>query len=458
MAQIGIIGAGPAGLAAALFASQKGHDCTVFESASNPGGMAASFVVAGQRVDLGSHRLHPATEPHLLALIKQIMGDDLQIRERNGRINLRDRWVKFPLRAADLIRKLPTNVAFRIAGETLTKRFRNSIETNFYESVQHRLGPTVAEEFYGPFAEKLYGVKPHQLSVEIAQRRIAATSGFDVIRKIAKATRTSGRVFLYPRYGYGSISERLADAANEAGTQLCFNSPITKLQAEKDSVAITSAGRIFEFEQVWSTIPSPNLLAITKPSPPSATIEAARSLRNRAMVLVYLVIPKPQYTPFDAHYIPTTETIISRLSEPKNYRDGPDPSNQTVLCAEVPCWNGDTIWNSSPGELGELVSEDLRRMGLPDPQHVHVELKFLPSVYPVFEHLTSEARTTTQLAAQAINRVVSFGRHGLGVPDNLHHVMRMSEHLVNSLSSDGALDTSKWDEALGSFTKHVVED
>ena len=458
MAQIGIIGAGPAGLAAALLASRKGHNCTVFESAANPGGMAASFVVAGQRVDLGSHRLHPATEPHLLELIKQIMGDDLQIRERNGRINLRERWVKFPLRATDLMRKLPTNVALRIGGETLTKRFRNSVETNFYESVQHRLGPTVAQEFYGPFAKKLYGVEPHQLTVEIAQRRIAATSGFDVIRKIAKATRSSGRVFLYPRDGYGSISERLADAAHDAGTELCFNSPITKLQAKNDSVAITSAGKILEFEQVWSTIPSPNLLAITEPSPPLKTIEDARSLRNRAMVLVYLVIPRPQYTPFDAHYIPTTETIISRLSEPKNYRDGRDPSNQTVLCAELPCWKGDMIWNASPGELGDLVSEDLQKMGLPDPQYIHVELKFLPSVYPVFEHSTSQARTTTQLASQSINRVVSFGRHGLGVPDNLHHVMRMGEHLVNSVSSDGKLDSSKWDEALGSFTKHVVED
>ena len=125
MAQIGIIGAGPAGLTAALLASRKGHDCTVFESAPNPGGMAASFAVAGQRVDLGSHRLHPSTEPHLLALIKQIMGDDLQIRERNGRINLRERWVKFPLRATDLIKKLPTSVALRIGGETFTKRFRN---------------------------------------------------------------------------------------------------------------------------------------------------------------------------------------------------------------------------------------------------------------------------------------------------------------------------------------------
>jgi hypothetical protein len=116
------------------------------------------------------------------------------------------------------------------------------------------------------------------------------------------------------------------------------------------------------------------------------------------------------------------------------------------------------IWNASPDELGELVSGDLQTMGLPDPQYIHVELKFLPSVYPVFEHSTSQARTTTQFASQAINRVVSFGRHGLGVPDNLHHVMRMGEHLVNSVSSDGELDSSKWDKALGSFAKHVVED
>ena len=458
MAQIGIIGAGPAGLAAALLASRKGHDCTVFESAPNPGGMAASFAVAGQRVDLGSHRLHPSTEPHLLALIKQIMGDDLQIRERNGRINLRERWVKFPLRATDLIKKLPTSVALRIGGETFTKRFRNSVETNFYESVQHRLGPTVAHEFYGPFAEKLYGVEPQQLTAEIAQRRIAATSGFDVIRKIAKATRSSGRIFLYPRDGYGSISERLADEANGTGTELLFNSTITKLQAKEDYVVITNAGKIFEFEQVWSTIPSLNLLTISDPSPPPEILEAARSVRNRAMVLVYLVVPRPQYTPFDAHYIPTTGTTISRLSEPKNYRDGPDPSNQTVLCAELPCWKGDKIWNSSPGELGELVSEDLQKMGLPDPHYVHVELKFLPSVYPVFEHSTQQARTTSQLASHSIDGVVSFGRHGLGVPDNLHHVVRMGDHLVNSVSSDGKLDSSRWDEALRSFTKHVVED
>jgi len=104
------------------------------------------------------------------------------------------------------------------------------------------------------------------------------------------------------------------------------------------------------------------------------------------------------------------------------------------------------------------VSEDLQKMRLPDPHYVHVELKFLPSVYPVFEHSTQQARTTSQLASHSIDGVVSFGRHGLGVPDNLHHVVRMGDHLVNSVSSDGKLDSSRWDEALRSFTKHVVED
>ncbi len=40
------------------------------------------------------------------------------------------------------------------------------------------------------------------------------------------------------------------------------------------------------------------------------------------MLLVYLVVPTPQWTPFDAHYLPEGWTPITRISEPKNYRDG----------------------------------------------------------------------------------------------------------------------------------------
>ena len=72
MSEIAILGGGPAGLIAALRARQRGHNVTVFEASSVVGGMASSFEVAGQRVDLGSHRLHPATDPETLSLIRSL--------------------------------------------------------------------------------------------------------------------------------------------------------------------------------------------------------------------------------------------------------------------------------------------------------------------------------------------------------------------------------------------------
>lgn len=75
-----VLGAGPAGLAAAWRAAKAGRSVVVLEASPRIGGMAASLDVAGFRVDVGSHRLHPATPPHLLADLRSLIGRDLQQR------------------------------------------------------------------------------------------------------------------------------------------------------------------------------------------------------------------------------------------------------------------------------------------------------------------------------------------------------------------------------------------
>jgi protoporphyrinogen oxidase len=53
---VAVIGAGPAGLAAAYQLQSAGIEVTLFEASSQVGGMAKSFELWGQIVDLGPHR------------------------------------------------------------------------------------------------------------------------------------------------------------------------------------------------------------------------------------------------------------------------------------------------------------------------------------------------------------------------------------------------------------------
>ena len=95
-------------------------------------------------------------------------------------------------------------------------------------------------------------------------------------------------------------------------------------------------------------------------------VAAARGLVTRGAILVYLVVPRARYTTFDAHYFPELSTPVSRMNEPKNYRDSDeDPTDRTVLCAEVPCWAGDDVWNAS--FRGRTVDGTWRDVAAVDP-------------------------------------------------------------------------------------------
>lgn len=457
------MGAGPAGLMAALRSVQAGHRCTLLEAGETVGGMAGSFEVAGQRVDYGSHRLHSATPERFLGLFRSLLGSDLQIRPRHGRIRLGGRWLGYPLRAGDMARSLPVRFSVRAALDAATsplRRRRMVGSLSFEDEVARRLGPAVAREFYVPFARKLYGVEAGLLDRELAMRRVSASGAGDVLGRVVRAIRPQGRRFLYPRAGYGQLSEALAEAAVDDGVELRMRAAVCRVEAAGDGVVVCHDGGRIPADVVLSTMAAPALAGALEPAPPVEVLEALASCRSRAVVLAYLVVGRDRFTPFDAHYFPGPETRIARLSEPKNYRDGDDPPGRTVLCAEIPCWPGDELWHASGASIGEMVAADLERVGLGVPEPWRVEVRRLPSVYPVYETATAGARATVDswLRSLASEGVVSLGRHGLGVLDNLHHMLAMGEAAANAVRPSGYVDAVEWLRSLDSFADHVVED
>ena len=457
-ADVAIVGAGPAGLMAAWRAALAGHQVVVLDGAPVVGGMAGSFEIEGVRVDHGSHRLHPSIDTEILTSLRTLLGDDLQVRPRRGRVRLADRWVAFPLQLSDLIRHLPPSFAARAAaGAAVTPVLRPRADTSA-EVLRSSLGPAIAEEFYEPYLTKLWGLSPHQLSGELARRRVGARSPLDLVRRALRAPEDSSRTFLYPRHGYGQISEALGDAASAAGADIHLSERVERVALSPDSVQLTTEAGVVDAGRVWSTAPVAALAPMIDPAPPVGILEAASGLEHRALVLVYLVIERPAYTAFDAHYFPALGNPVSRLSEPKRYRDGDDPADRTVLCAEVPCSVGDPIWRSSDVELQAMVERSLARERLPRIDTMAVATRRLPRVYPVYRVGFERDQQALDDWLSTQDRLLVFGRQGLFVQDNTHHVLAMGWAAAEALRADGGFDTRRWSRARDGFAGHVVED
>jgi protoporphyrinogen oxidase len=471
-----VLGAGPAGVGAAYELRRTGKaKVTVLEQQAVVGGNAGSFETAGQRLDYGSHRLHPACEPRILHDIQSLLGDDLLLRPRRGRIRLRGKWIHFPLKPVDLFLRLDRGFAASVVRDMVARRLRATnggvpAAESFASVLRASLGPTICDDFYFPYARKIWGRSPQELSAIQARRRVSASSFGKLARKVISqipGLKPPGAgQFYYPRRGFGQISEAYADAARQNGAELMLGWKVTGVERAADEstrwvVEATRGGeaRRIEADFVWSTLPISLLARLVRPAPPREVLDAAGGIDYRSMILVYLHLDVDRFTDvYDAHYFPGADIRITRLSEPKNYAALREPRGYTTLCAELPCSPDDPWWPMEDAELGKLVSDDLTRAGLPLRRPpVSVTVKRLRHAYPIY--LTGYERPFGVLDAwsESMPGLLTYGRQGLFAHDNTHHALAMAYGAAECLEGD-RFDEARWSRYREVFATHVVED
>ena len=477
--RIVILGGGPAGLGAAFWLAVRGFEPVVLEARSSVGGNAGSFQLHGLPVDYGSHRLHPATDPEILADLRTLLGSDLLERRRHGRILLRDRWIHFPLRPLNLLSSAPPSFLLGASRDALGAPFRGTgrgerSQATFADILWDGLGPTICRDFYFPYARKIWGMEPEEISPTQARRRVGARSLGKLVRRVLPGGRTGAggkNTFFYPRHGYGQISRALADAAEDRGARILLDAPARRIERSPDEdlhgdpreILVTFGPprdqQTVPCHHLWSTIPLGLLARLMSPPPPEDVRTAAGSLGQRAMVLVYLVLETHRFTEFDAHSLPAPEIPFTRISEPKNYSGREMPEGKTVLCAELPCSTDDALWTWTDEDLGELVAQGLARAGLPLRAPVlEVATRRLPSAYPLYRVGYQKHLDLIDGWIRSLPGILTFGRQGLFAHDNTHHALFMARSATDCLEEDGGFDRERWAGYRKIFGTHVVQD
>src|SRR5262249_19710394 len=126
--------------------------------------------------DVGSHRLHEDNHPAVNQLIHELCGRDLLKRERKGLIFLQDRPLRYPPSAFDVmtafgVKKFSQFFAGFLRAHVL-RLMRGNEPENFEDYTISRVGKSLYKRFYKPYAVKLYGMSPRQITKDPAISRV----------------------------------------------------------------------------------------------------------------------------------------------------------------------------------------------------------------------------------------------------------------------------------------------
>jgi len=421
-----ILGAGVAGLTTALQLHRRGEPVFVSEREEVIGGASRTVRFGEFRFDLGGHRFYTRNE-EVKALVADLLGDELIEVGRLSRIYLNGRFIDYPLTFSSAFRGLGP---FRTAAVTLSYvmgRLHGAVKDirTFEDWVVARFGRGLYEFYFAPYSEKVWGVDCTKLSADFAAQRIKGLSFREALknmflRNVLRKGPPPSLIthFLYPRLGFGRIPERMAEELPDGA--VATNSPTLRIEHNGRRINAVVIGKPdgtemrLDPQTVVSTIPITSLILMLDPPAPDVVRSHAEALEYRDMVILFLVVDKPQVSPDHWIYFSSRDISFGRVHEPKNWSRDMAPPDRTGLVIEFFCFRDDDIWNADSDSLRAMAVRDLVRTGLIRASEAAEAMRiFLPHAYPIYVDGYTEHLKAVKEYLSRFQNLYSIGRNGM---------------------------------------------
>jgi protoporphyrinogen oxidase len=443
-----VLGAGPAGLTAALHLAQRGRGVTVLERESLVGGLARTEQRGGFRFDLGGHRFF-TKHPEVQALWEDMLGDELLLRPRMSRIRYGGRMFAYPLDAIDVVRNLGPLELSRALGSYLRARASTGDTDTFEEWVTRRFGRRLYEMFFSTYTEKVWGVPGSELRAEWAAQRIRGLSFGKAVRAAFRGVEDDndgslrslvGR-FHYPRLGPGQMWDAMRDRVEALGGRVLTGAAACELEIDDGRVAAvaTQDGR-FPCSEVISSLPLAAVAQIASPGVPAAVASAAAGLRYRDFLTIALILDGPDPFPDTWIYVHEPGVRVARIQNFRAWSPAmvPDPS-ASCIGLEYFCFEGDDLWMTDDSTLVELAARELDALGLGGKVRAGHVVR-VPHAYPIYDESYAARVAVLRNWVDRVEGLQQIGRNGLHRYNNLDHSMLTAARAVENICDDAAHD------------------
>ncbi len=417
-----ILGTGPCGLTAGWELAKSGVAVTVLEKDSAVGGLCKTASKNGYRFDLGGHRFI-SKDARLVDNVKLLMGSELLTRKRKSVIRFKDRQYDYPLNFRSVIRQSSAWMNFRFATGYLSSACgisRSSApEGSFEHWIDTRFGKPLNELFFKPYSEKLWGIKTSEISGDWAAQRISLLNAKDALMKMLKPAgeKTSGYAlrYLYPKKGIGAIFDSMAEDIKKLGGEVITSTRPTGFEADGKRILKVHLkndnGDSYDLkaDAFLSTIPIEELGYLLHSGGRKASHLPYRSLR-----FLNIMLNRPALSPNTWMYVPEKEMVMTRIQEPKQRSPFSAPGGKTSVMLEIPCDEGDHVWNMTDEKLLERALADLLKLGFDIKKDVAGCFSTRARhAYPMYEMDYKEKVGKFRSITQKYDNLSSLGRQGL---------------------------------------------
>jgi len=359
-----VLGAGPAGLGAALHAARDGARVVVVDQAPQVGGLCVTRRAGRLRYDLGGHIpfVNDAGRRDWLA---HLLGDDLL-------------WVPRPVSSWRDGRVRPGRyLDQRPAGASLGAVPDPIPEPGPRQSGREVLGAMFGDRFVDAemrrYLEKIDGVP------------LARLPGVRPLRLMCEQSAPKG--FWFPRWGIGQLMQALAEAIRRHGGQVLTGTGLDAIAAPDGrvrAVVLAHDGRRLRVPtgQLVVSAPPGAIVGRLVPAP-----DPLPAVAMRAVCIVYLEISRPDITGQAWIQVDDPRVPAARIFEMPNWSRAMCPPDRSVLGMECYCApsGDDAVWSSPDADLGRRCAAALvDPLGLiEDPGGARlVEIVRLPAAYP----------------------------------------------------------------------------
>ena len=435
-----VMGAGPGGLCSAYVLSKAGMPAVVLEKAPFVGGLARTIrrqTEHGEfKFDIGGHRWFTKND-ELNELFREVVADELLWVNRISRIYFDGRYVDYPLKISNALKAIGPITSARAMADyartRATRRVRPRPVVSMEDAYIDQFGPTLYKLFFQRYSEKVWGLPCDQMSGDWVSQR---SKGMSLLTAVKDAVVPSkGKVvslideFMYPKYGFGRFSERMADAVTAMGNQIRLGTGVERVHREGNRVVAVTVGtdgatERMEGENFISSIPLTLLAKIVDPPPPADVLAAADKLTFRNIITVNLMLKKRQVTPDTWLYVHDRNILFGRFHEPKNWSPAMVPGDEyTSLVIEYFCSFGDHIWGMTEEQLVEQTIKHLAE----DMRFIHRDEVIggftvrAPRAYPAYVIGYQEPLERIKAFVDELENLQIIGRYGTFRYNNTDH-------------------------------------